>query len=116
MGGRDSTDGIVVVLQLLPGGLGVLVDLAPVNTTGLNLIEELQQHVSVTQIDVEVVDEGVDSQRVHPVPEGLLLSGLLNDLGHILNGFKGRPGIEQVGDEGQVQLLVSAHNILLKMD
>jgi len=107
----SNFDSIVVVLQFLPGGLRVLVDLAPVDATGFNLIKELEEDVTIPQINVKVVNEGINTERIHPVPESLLFSGLFDDFWYIFNGLKCGPCVEQVGDESQIQLLVASYDI-----
>jgi len=104
-------DAVVTVLELLVGVWWVPVDTLLVNDSGLNLVEELEQDDTISEIFVEVVDEWVDSKRVHPVSEGLFLAGLF-DLDLEFNGLQSWPVIEQVGNEGKIELLVSLANVL----
>jgi hypothetical protein len=108
-------NGVVAVLELLHvtthGTEGRLVNLGPVDDTGLDLIEQLQEDETITEIFVQGVDIRGNTERVHPVSEGLLLAGLLNNLDNLLNGLKSREVVEQVGDEGQVELGVTSNDV-----
>jgi len=109
----SELQGVVGVLDLLHVSTHLLVrrlvDAVPVDNAGLDLVEELDEDESVTEILVEVVDERVDSEGVHPVAVGLLLAVLLDDLD--LNGLQGGAGVEHVGNEGKVELGVTLGNI-----
>jgi hypothetical protein len=104
-------DAVVAVLELLVGVWWVPVDTLVVNDSGLNLVEELEQDDTISEIFVEVVYEWVDSEGVHPVSEGLLLTGLF-DLDLEFNGLQSWPVVEQVGNEGKIELLVTLANVL----
>jgi len=107
-------NGVVAVLDLLhvsthrPRGL---VNSLPVNNTRLNLIEELEKNQAILKIVVEMVDEWVDTEGVHEVSVSLLLTGLLNN-NNLLDGLESRIHVEQVGNEGQVELGVTIADIL----
>lgn len=113
---RSDGDSVVAVLDLLhvasdglPGGM---VDLFPVDDTRLDLIQKLQKNKTITQVLVQMVDEGVDTEGVHPVTVGLLLTGLLNDLlNDLLDGLERRVVVEQVSDESQVELSITIDDI-----
>ena len=112
-------EGVVGVLDLLHVAALCLprwlVDALPVDEARLDLVEELDEDEAVAQVLVEVVDERVDAERVHPVAERLLVAVLLNLL-ELLDGDVGgqverRVGVEHVGDEGEVELLVALDDV-----
>jgi hypothetical protein len=101
---------IVAVLELLVGVGRILVDSLPVDDSGRDLVKELEEGNSVTEIFIESIDIRLHSKTVHPVSEGLLLSGLLDD-GFEFDGGESGPGVEEIGNEGQIQLLISLVDI-----
>jgi len=58
-----------------------------------------------------VIHVRINSQRVHPVSEGLLFSGFFNDLNDFFHRFQTRASVEQVGNKGKVQFGVSGNDI-----
>ena len=70
----------------------------------------LQKDQPIPEVIVQVVNEGVHPQAVHPVAEGLLLPSLLNDL-H-LHWLQSRVAVEQVGHVGQVETSMATHHVL----
>jgi len=109
----SELEGVVAVLDLLHVASHLLVrglvDTVPVDDAGLDLVEELDEDKTVTEILVEVVNEGVDTKGVHPVAVSLLLAGLLDNLD--LDRLEGGAGVEHVGDEGKVELGVTLGNV-----
>ena len=70
--------------------------------------EYLEDNDAIAEVRVEIVDPGLDSQGIHPVSVALLLSGLC-DADSLLQGLHGGVVIEQVGNEGQIQLFVATY-------
>jgi hypothetical protein len=103
-------DGVVAVLELLVRVGRIPVDSLLIDDSRLNLVEELKEDNSASEVFIKIVDEGINTKGVHPVSVSLLFSGFLNSFE--FNRLKCGPGVEQVGNEGQVQLLVSLANIL----
>jgi len=71
----------------------------------------LEQDGSVSEIFVEVVDEWVNTEGVHPVTEGLFFTGFF-DFDLEFNWLEGWPCVEEIGNEGQVELVVTLVDVL----
>jgi len=107
----SELNAVVAVFELLVSVWWVPVDALVIDDSRLDLVEELEEDGSVSEIFVEVVDEWIDTKRVHPVTEGLLFTSLF-DLDLEFDGLKSGPGVEKVGNERKVELWVTLANVL----
>lgn len=110
-------DGVVAVLQLLhelPQRTEALMDALPIDRAGSDDVEQLEDDEPVRQVGVQPVHIRLHAHRVHPVPVSFLLAGLLDALQAIdrLRLIQSRVVVEQVGDEGQIELVNSIHDVL----
>jgi len=115
-----EVDDIVGVLNGLDAHHGDgLVDPLPINATRLDLVNHTEEDKTVLEIVVEVVDEGIDAERVDPELEGALLASALRieersiEAGLLLlgEGVETRQSVEQVSNEGEVELGVTSNNV-----
>jgi len=112
-----SVVAVLNLLELVQRLLGV--DLGPINGSWVNLVHDLQDDQTVTQVSEQVVHEGIDAERVHPQGKGTRLAGSLGSKEPFLElglfgfgeGLEAGVGVEQVGDEGQVELGVAGNNV-----
>jgi hypothetical protein len=102
---------IVAVFKFLVGVGWVLVDTLPVDNSRRNLVEEFKENNTITKIIVEIVDERVNTETVHPVSVGLFFTSFFDD-NLDFDGSEGGPCVEEIGDEGEVEFLVALIDVL----
>jgi len=102
---------IVAVFELLVGVGRVLVDTLPIDNSGRNLVEKFEENNAIAKIVVEILDERINTKTVHPVSVGLFFTGFFDD-DLDFDGSEGGPSVEEIGDEGKVEFLVTLVDVL----
>lgn len=115
-----NVDGVVCVFELLELGEGLLlVDLLPVDRAGRDLVEDAEEDETVLEVVEEVGDEGLNAEGVDPEGKGAGLTGTLRGKEPLLErrelllgeGLKTGVLVEEVGNEGEVELGVTLDDI-----
>jgi len=104
-------DTIVAIFEFLVCVGWVLVDTLPVDNSRRNLVKEFEEDNTIAKIIVEIVDERINTETVHPVSVGLFFTGFLDD-DLDFDRSEGGPSVEEIGDEGKIEFLVTLVDVL----